>query len=232
MEPEPVPIPTPVTTPLPTPTLTPISSEARAESARNRVLGLELRGQGRLAEAIAALETSVQLDPDNLNGRVILGWTLHLAGQAADAEAALQGALEIDETHVPALNALGIVYLVDGQLDRAVETHWSAIALGEENEVAHYNLSLAYQRLGNYTEAIARAQRATELERWNPHPWVALAIAHWSAEDVAAANYAYRQALQLDSRYSTLEYLNHLSQAGFNQEQIQLTASVLASLRR
>jgi Flp pilus assembly protein TadD len=68
-----------------------------------------------------------------------------------------------------------------------VETHTRAAELEPGNEIAHYNLSLAYQRLGQVEQAIAEAQTATELEPGNPHPWVALALAHWSADERAPA---------------------------------------------
>ena len=69
--------------------------------------------------------------------------------------------------------------------------------------------------------AIAHAEKATELEPYNPHPWVALAIAHWSDQNFTAAQAAYQQALRLDSRYYDASHLQHLLKAGFSAEQIE-----------
>ena len=199
-------------------------------SARHRQTGLDLRSQGQLAEAIAMFQQGVSLDPTNLNGHVILGWTLHLAGQRQEAIAALQAGLERDADFVPALNALGIVYLVDGQLQSAVKTHQRAAELQSDNEIAYYNLSLAYQRLEQPHLAEVNAKQATELEPWNPHPWVALAIALRSQDRLEDARGAYARAIQLDSRYTGSAYLNHLSQAGFSPAQIELSDRVRQGL--
>lgn len=197
-----------------------------ATAAIYRQQGLAFRQQEDLERAIATLKIAAALDPRYPDGQVLLGWTQHLAGFAAPAVAALQTALAHSPDHVPALNALGIVYLVDGQLEAAVATHTRAAELEPGNEIAHYNLSLAYQRLGQGDEAIAAAQTATELEPGNPHPWVALALAYWSADNRAQATANYRQALSLDSRYTSRDYLDHLEQAGFSPDQIEATEAI------
>ncbi|MGB3310209.1 MAG: tetratricopeptide repeat protein [Nodosilinea sp.] len=195
-------------------------------ASRYRQEGLAFRQQGDLERAIATLKIAAALDPRNPEGQVLLGWTQHLAGYSVPAIDALQTALTYSPDYVPALNALGIVYLVGGQLEAAVDTHVLAASLEPSNEIAHYNLSLAYQRLNQTEQAIAAAIMATELEASNPHPWVALALAHWSAKDNAEAIANYRQALALDSRYTSREYLDHLEQAGFSPEQIEATEQV------
>ncbi|MBE9113984.1 tetratricopeptide repeat protein [Nodosilinea sp. LEGE 07298] len=195
-------------------------------ASRYRQEGLAFRQQGDFERAIATLKIATALNPRNPEGQVLLGWTQHLAGYPTPAIDALQTALTHNPEYVPALNALGIVYLVDGQLEAAVDTHTLAASLEQNNEIAHYNLSLAYQRLGQTEQALAQAIIATELEPGNPHPWVALALAHWSAKDNAEAIANYRQALTLDGRYTSQDYLDHLEQAGFSPEQIESTEAI------
>ncbi len=201
----------------------------RAAATTLRQQGLDYRSQERYDEAIAMFQQSVQLDPTNLSGRVLLGWTLHLTGQETAAAEQLQQALVQHPDAVTALNALGIVYLVSGNLDAAVQTHQKAVALQPDNEIGYYNLSLAYQRLQRYPEAIANAQRATELEPENPHPWVALAIAYWGKHETALAQDAYRQAIRLDNRYRDAAILDRLTVAGFSLDQIQLSKTIQQS---
>ena len=215
------------TSPPPTPT----ASAADVKAAQSlRQLGLQERSQGRLTEALAALKESVNLDPQNLDGRVLLGWTFHLAGQEEAASQSLGKALEQDSTHVPALNALGIVQLVEGDLAAAVATHTKAAALQPNNEIAYYNLSLAYHRLQDYEQAIAQGNQAVALEPSNPHPLVALAIAYWDQGNQSKAQQTYQQAIALDSRYRSGEFLAHLDQAGWSAEQIQTAKQVLEAL--
>lgn len=203
----------------------------QAQSAREyRQLGLSLRDQERYPEAIAALQKSVELDPENLSGRVLLGWTQHKAGQTSNAANTLLETFYLNPFEVPTLNALGIVYLVSDKLDAAVASHaWAAI-LKPDNEVAYYNLSLAFERLGQYDWAIAAAQKAAKLEPNNPHPLVAEAIAHLGNREPSKAQQVYRQAIALDPRYSDSGFLDYLDEAGFSLDQIDRSKQVLNAL--
>jgi tetratricopeptide (TPR) repeat protein len=211
------------------PTPSPPTAAERTAANTFRQQGLDYRNQGLYDEAIAALQKSVALDPGELSGRVILGWTLHLAGRETDATHQLKQALVQQPTHVPALNALGIVYLVSGDLNAAVQTHQKAVALQSDNEIGYFNLSLAYHRLNRYPDAIANAQQATQLEPENPHPWLALAIAHWSSNEPTLAEEAYQQVIRLDAQYGNAAMLDPLKFAGFSQNQIQLVEIIRQS---
>lgn len=196
-------------------------------ASQYRSQGLSYRASERYTEAIAALKKSTLLEPKNLSGWVLLGWTQHLAGQEDAAVQSLFQVLYRDPTSVPALNALGIVYLVTSKLNSAVAVHAWAAFLDPKNEVAYYNLSLAFHRLQIYDSAILTARKAATLEPNNPHPLVALAIAYWDSGDRIQAKLAYRQAQNLDLRYSSGSFLNHLKKAGFNQAQIETTKQIL-----
>lgn len=199
-------------------------------ASQYRQLGLSYRQQGQYTEAIAALKKSVELEPNHLSGRVLLGWTLHRAGDSAQAADVLSQTLSLNPFDVPTLNALGIVRLVSGELVAAVTTHTWAAILKPDNEIAHYNLSLALERLQQYNWAIATAQTATKLEPSNPHPLIAQAVAYWGNADPSTARQRYRQALSLDGRYGDITFLNYLSEAGFSSNQIQTTREILQSL--
>jgi len=206
-------------------------SPALAESAGGyRQLGLTYRQQGQLNEAIASFRQAVELEPNNLSGRVLLGWTLHLAGEGQEAQETLMQTVYLDPFHIPTLNALGIVYLVNDHLIAAALTHSWAVTLNPENEIGYYNLSLACQRLQQYEWAIATAAEAARLEPANPHPFVAWAIAHAGNDDLSAAQQAYGQALSIDGRYGSLEFLDHLDEAGFSPDQITLSKQILGTL--
>ncbi|MBW4593027.1 MAG: tetratricopeptide repeat protein [Brasilonema angustatum HA4187-MV1] len=205
---------------------TPLASAANT-AGDYRQLGLLYRQQGRLPEAITAMEKSVELEPKNLMGRVNLGWTLHLAGHDQQAAQSLWQAIYQKPTFVPAYNALGIVYLVDSNLTAAVLVHTLAAILKPDNEIAYFNLSLALDRLQIYNLAILTANRAAILEPNNPHPLVASAIAYWDSGSQNTAKKVYTKAIYLDSRYSDRTFLVNLKQAAFSQEQIKKTELIL-----
>ncbi|WP_235678222.1 tetratricopeptide repeat protein [Cylindrospermopsis curvispora] len=206
------------------------SSKSKTTAAKLRQSGLKYRQQGRYADAIISLERATSLEPENLSGQVLLGWTLHLAGRKATAMKVLEQVLEKDANYIPALNALGIVYLVSGDLNKAVETHEHAKEIKVDNEIAYYNLTLAYQRLKKYDLAVARGKQATILEPNNPHPWVALALVYWGQGMKTQARQTYDQAVQLDSRYGQSKFLINLKQAGFSQEQIDNLREIVKTL--
>ena len=206
------------------------SSRDQRAADEYRQLGLTYRKQERFDDAIASLQQSVTLDPSNLDGRIILGWTQHLAKKDNDAAASLWDAIYLSPTSLQAFNAIGIVYLVRGDLPQAVVLHSWASLLKADNEIAHYNLSLAYQRLKQYDLAIAYAQKAVELEPSNPHPFVAMAIAQWTSGDKTSAKKIFREAISVDARYRSPNFLNFLNEAGFSTDQIQTSKQVLASL--
>jgi len=208
-----------------------LEQPAWAQSAGDyRQLGLQHRDAGQMSAAIEAFRQAVQLEPDHVDGRVSLGWTLHLAGDDRTAADTLQATLQIDPFHVPTLNALGIVYLMNEDLPGAALAHSWAAWLKSDNEIAYYNLSLTFQRAEYYDWAIANAEKATKLEPDNPHPFVALAIAHWEEGNQPRAQQAYQQAIDLDSRYAESSFLEYLNEAGFNRQQIETAKQVLVSL--
>lgn len=206
------------------------SPVAASSASAERQLGLTYRDQERYPEAIVAFKKAVALEPHNLAGRVNLGWTLHQAKQEKAAAQVLQETFSFNPFYVPALNALGIVQLVQGELPAAVRSHTWALLLQPQNEIAAYNLSLALERLQEYTAAIAMAEQSAALEPTNPHPVVALAIAQWGQGDRVAAQQAYKRAVAIDPRYNDVAFLNYLNEAGFSADQIQRTQQILATL--
>lgn len=203
---------------------------AENSASAYRQQGLSLRQQGKLPEAITALQKSVELEPKNLDGRVLLGWTQHLAAKRQDATITLLAAASQNPYFVPAYNALGIVFLVDGNLPAAVLTHTWAAILKPKNEIAYYNLSLTFHQLQIYPLAIACGNYAATLEPTNPHPLVASAIASWDSGDKNTAKQVYSKAINLDPRYRQQAYLNHLILAAFTQQQIYTTNKIREEL--
>lgn len=208
-----------------------LASPGRAVSAdQYRQQGLAYRQQERYPEAISALTRAVELDPENISGRVVLGWTQHRAGQATAAAKTLLDAFYLNPFNVPTSNALGIVYLVGGNLSAAITTHTWAALLKPDNEIAHYNLSLALERIRQYDLAIATAREAVRLEPTNPHPLIALALAQSGNQDTALAQQTFRQAIDLDGRYGDARFLTYLNEAGFSPDQIQRSQQILQLL--
>lgn len=205
------------------------AAKRRANELRQQ--GLSYRQQQRFAEAINALEQAAQLDPEAIDGWIILGWTQHLDRKSPEAASSLWQAIYRRPTTTEAFNAIGIVYLVRGELPQAALLHSWAALLKTDNEIAHYNLNLTYQRQQQFDLALAHGELAASLEPTNPHPFVALAITHWLKGDRTQAKQAYQSALRLDGRYQSSEFLDHLTEAGFDNSQVQQAKQVLATVK-
>lgn len=226
----------PTTTISPSPTISAIAESPthpfiptasdRKTAEMYRQSGLKSRQQGNYTKAIQLFEKAAKLDPSNLSGRILWGWTLHLAEKETEAKDVLQQILVEDSNNIRALNALGIVHLVSGNLNDAVKAHQQAVSLNPKNEIAHYNLALAYQRLKEYEPALIHAKEATQLEPNNPHTWVAIALVYWDKGDKSQAKTMYKRAINLDPRYRQSSFLSHLKLAGLSEDQIQLTTEI------
>ena len=202
----------------------------RQEAAKYRLQGLEYQSSGKLDLAIKAMEKSVQLDPANAIGKINLGWALHLANRDKQARVILEQAVLEHPQSLEALNALGIVYLVTGDLSKAVLTHNKAIELEPKDEIAHYNLSLAYHLLAKYDQGIAEGLAACRLEPNNPHPKLAVSLNLSSKGDRVKSRFYYRLAINLDERYRNSGYLDQLKRAGFSRKQIEQLRRILGNL--
>jgi Flp pilus assembly protein TadD len=170
-------------------------------------------------------------NPTRLSACVNLGWYLHLQGQNQRAIEILTQVTQLAPTDEKAFNALGVIYLFTADYPKAVATNRAALQIQPNNEIAHYNLSLALWELSQFVEASLHAQEATRLEPTNPHPWVALAIAEFRLGHQPEAQRAYRRAIGLDRRYRKSAYLTKLSSADFSPRQITAAQTILKTFR-
>ncbi|MBC7881311.1 MAG: tetratricopeptide repeat protein [Anaerolineae bacterium] len=166
-------------------------------------------------------------NPKRLSACVNLGWYLHLHGQNQRAIDTLTQVTRLAPKDEKAFNALGVIYLFTADYPKAVAVNRAALQIQPNNEIAHYNLSLALWELGQFAEAQIHAQDAARLEPTNPHPWIALSIAEFRLGHLSAAQSAYRQAFKLKQRYQKSAYLEKLRSADFSPRQIAVAQTIL-----
>jgi len=92
---------------------------AERPEAHLNLSGLYLR-QGRPADAEAALQTALRLDPRNVPARVNLADLYRSAGRDADGERWLTEALRLEPGAAEAAHALGLLYVRQGRRDEAL----------------------------------------------------------------------------------------------------------------
>lgn len=84
-------------------------AHSAGDFATLNTLGLCLARNGRLAEGLARLETSIALEPRFAQAHCNRGWALEAMGELAGAREAYGRALAIDPRHAQALGALALI---------------------------------------------------------------------------------------------------------------------------
>lgn len=85
-------------------------------------------------------------------------------GRRDEGRAVFESLLERDPSYAPALVNLGNMDLESGDLNEAVAKYESAVRYDDFNAMAHFNLGVAYKKLGRTAEAVRELRRAQSLE--------------------------------------------------------------------
>ncbi len=128
------------------------SNEVDADDWYDHALELE---SSDLAEARAAYEKAVELDPAHADAHVNLGRILHEEDNApAAAEKHYRAALQADPDHPTAAFNLGVALEDLGRFAEAIEAYEMALDLDPDNADAHYNLAGLHERKGDKQAAV------------------------------------------------------------------------------
>jgi len=141
-----------------------------------RLLLSEPKSPADVAEqAKKQFEEELKIDPSNAGAEYVLG---ELGRQAQDSDAAIQHftrATKLDANFSDAFLGLGMAFIAAKKFPDAVPALEAAVRLEPQNPAAHYNLGLAYTRVGRKAEAdrqfaIHREMVAKSEERENAKP--------------------------------------------------------------
>jgi tetratricopeptide (TPR) repeat protein len=88
-----------------------------------------LRDCGQLAEAQAACQAALELEPDDAEARRVLATVLQRQGHLAEAEAVVREAIELDPHFAKAHKKLGDVLSASGRLNEAADAYREALRL-------------------------------------------------------------------------------------------------------
>jgi tetratricopeptide (TPR) repeat protein len=117
------------------------------------------------AEARAAYEKAIALDPVHIDAHINLGRLLHEDGELQGAETQYRAALVCDPAHPVAAFNLGVALDDLGRLADAAEAYRRAIELDPDNPDAHYNLAGILERQHDKAGAVRHLTRYRALTR-------------------------------------------------------------------
>lgn len=115
-------------------------------------LGVELESTDA-AQARAAYENAIRVDPTLCEPRVNLGRLLHEAGMLQEAERQYRDALELREHALAAFN-LGVLLEDVQRPAEAIQAYARALSADPQLAEAHYNLAQLYEKRGDRMAAI------------------------------------------------------------------------------
>ena len=196
-------------------------AEVRKIQARNAYdqAGGNIR-EGRVSLGLAALQTAVELDPENPQYRNALGVVQLQLRRWPEAQAAFEKAIELDPTYAEAYHNLGLVMAAQDKLDLAVANYRKALTFPTypSPELAYHNLGQAYLRQGKLREAEEALRQAIQLEGKNQFSHYLLGVILAEAGRKQEAKAAFIVARDLDPSSSvgklTVEALKTLGEGG------------------
>ena len=174
-------------------------------------LGLLLRNQGRIEEAMEHYHQAIQINPNYAETLNNLGVALADKGRFDEAIENYRKAIQINPDFSGALDNLGVALAAKGRFDEAIENYRKALQINPNSSDALSNLGLALTAQGRFDEAIESQRKAIEI---NPNSSgalnnLALALAAKGRFDEAIEN--YRQAIRINPNYC--EALDNLGTA-------------------
>jgi tetratricopeptide (TPR) repeat protein len=127
-------------------------------------LGVALKEQGKLDEALACWRRALELKPDFAEAHSNLGNVLREQGKLDEAVACYRRAVELKPDSAAAHSNLGAALKDQGKLDDALACCRRALALKPDFAEAHGNLGNVLNEQGKLGQAVACYRRALELK--------------------------------------------------------------------
>ncbi|MCL6509632.1 MAG: tetratricopeptide repeat protein [Anaerolineae bacterium] len=141
-------------------------------------LGAAAYFAGLKAEALAAYDRALALDPNLVQAHYNRGVVLDDLGRTAEALAAYDRALEINPQYAQAHSNRGNVLAALGRVAEAEEAYRSAIRLAPEDPGMYAGLILLLRLQGRAREALPLAEKRLSLDPGNGNILLALASMH------------------------------------------------------
>jgi tetratricopeptide (TPR) repeat protein len=169
-------------------------------------LGTLHRQAGQLAQAEAAYEQALALNPDHAAAHNNLGNVYRLRGDHQSAETAYKKALEILPSYAEAMINLATLYSERGQYAKALVLYQQALPISANREEVYNNLGTHYLRMGEYVRAEEALRQALEIDDGSALIYFNLGGALEGQGSMAQAEAAYEQALRRDPAHAKAHF--------------------------
>jgi tetratricopeptide (TPR) repeat protein len=161
-------------------------------------LGLLLRDQGHIEEAMEHCQKAIQLNPNSFEALNSLGIALADKGQLDEAIENYYKAIQLNPNYALALYNLGNALAAKGRLDEAIENFRKAIQIAPNRFEIYCNLGLALAAQGRFEEAIENYYKAIQIDPNRFEIYCNLGIALAAQSRFEEAIEYYRQAIRIN----------------------------------
>lgn len=179
------------------------SGDRRKEADYNYKMAEACLSEGKSEEAFARLEKVLQLDPDNKNALLRLGFINMQFEEFEKAKSSFARAVSIDPDFSDAQTYLGIAYIKMRQWREAVKPLQKAVSnvLYQSPDKAYYYLGIAYYRLGEFENAIAAFKDSIKRAPSSPYAYYGLSLAYNKTDRYSDAAAVIERAIEIDSGF-------------------------------
>jgi tetratricopeptide (TPR) repeat protein len=160
--------------------------------------GMEVRQTERAAAHYRQL---VELEPDQPEHRVALGFNLHRLNDHQGAITQLKAAIDLDENFYDAYLNLGYVYTTLGYWDDALEAFEKCVEISPNDYKGYFNLGIVYRELEMYEAASDALNTALELRPGATDVLYHHALNAERQGDIEGALHYLERTLAFDPRY-------------------------------
>lgn len=165
-------------------------------------LGVWLKNQGRIEEAMEQYHMAIQGSPDFFEALDNLGVALVAEGRLDEAIDSYHQALQISPLYFTALNNLGVALAAKGRFDEAIHNYRQVIQINPNFADGYYNLGVALAAKGQSDQAIKYYRQALQLNPSHSQAHYNLGIALVAKGRLDEAIENYRQAIQIKPDFS------------------------------
>ncbi|MCD8545631.1 MAG: tetratricopeptide repeat-containing glycosyltransferase family protein [Sulfurospirillum cavolei] len=161
-------------------------------------LGVMLKAQNKLDEAIAMYEKAIALDPFNVNASINLGNIFKKQHRFSEAIRVYQEAVFLEPENPKVYYNLGTIFQEQKRSADATESYQRALILGFEHASVYYNLGVIFKEQNRFDEAIVMFEKAIALDSKFIHAYINLGNSFKEQNRLDEAIVMYEKALALD----------------------------------
>ncbi len=181
------------------------SQNERKEADSHDKMGIAYLGEGNLQSAFVEFQKTLQLNPDNKDALVNLGY-VHLQFEEFEkAKELFLRAVSIDPQFSDAYTYLGITYIKMRRWKEAIEPLKKALSnvLYKSPGNGFYYLGMAYYRIGLFDNAIDAFKDSIKRSPSNPQAYYGLSLAYNKAGRYGDAAAIIERAIAIDPAFNS-----------------------------